>query len=255
MAHSSLIVYEPLDAFIDKREYWNSYVSFYEQYWGGPTSPYGVWFGQEYENFRRALSEHLDIEEEEIRDCYFMKDKKDKYYVCPFGSSAKSCLLNSENYVPLHWLLLFKDDEREFFYTPWGFAGINYDTKINLSFDRLKEAYGILSDVLKKFERTELKLPFSHEISEIRVGIGNLKSWLGGFDPSGFLVLNYGEISSYIHPYTLKNERSVNDMWQVLSLMREGRVQDSNSVLMALIEKWADIRRKVSGEIEKFTVQ
>ena len=255
MAHSSLIVYEPLDAFIDKSEYWNSYVSFYEQYWGGPTSPYGVWFGQEYENFRRAFSDYLDIEEDEIMDCYFMKDKNSKYYVCPFSSSAKPYVLNSENHVPIHWFLLFMDEEREYFFTPWGFAGINYDTKIKLAFDRLEEADSILNRVFDKVEQAGLKLTFSDELGEIRTGIAGLKNWLGQFDPSGFLVLNYGEISSYIHPYTLKNERSVNDVWRMLSLLREGRVEEAHTLLIALNEKWEDIRRKSSGEIEKLTVQ
>jgi len=255
MAISSLIVYQPLDSFMEEKDYWSSYVSFYEQYWGGPTSPYGVWFGQEYENFRRAFSEYLDIEEEEIKDCYFMKDEKGKYYVCPFSSSTKSYILSSENYVPLNWFLLFTDEEREYFFTPWGFAGINYDTKINLAFDRLEEADSILNRAFNKVEQAGLKLPFSHELGEIRTGIAGLKNWLSGFDPSGYLVLNYGEISSYIHPYTLKNERSVNDIWQMLSLLREGRVEEAHSLLIVLNEKWEDIRRKASGEIEKLTVQ
>src|SRR3990172_9280505 len=38
MAQSFLILYEPLDSLVEKREYWNNYITFYEKYWGGPTS-------------------------------------------------------------------------------------------------------------------------------------------------------------------------------------------------------------------------
>jgi len=252
MARGSLIVYEPLDAFSEKRDYWNSYASFYEEYWGGPTSPYGVWFGQEYENFRKALSSYLEIDEEDIEDCFFMKNKERGYYIAPFSSMTKSYLLHSENYIPLHWFMLFKDEEREYFYTPWGFGGINYDTKIALAFERLKEAEDILTNALQKHKH---KLTFSQKLKEIQSGIRNLKTWLGGFDPSGYVVLNYGEICSFIHPYTMRNERSVNEVWQMLSLIKEDRVEEAQSVLGIINEKWEDIKRKASGEIDRFTIQ
>ena len=81
MAISSLLIYEPIDSFRDKAYYWKEYAKFYEQYWGGPTSPLGVWFGNEYEAFRESLSKHLGMDKEEIEDCYFMKDKEGEYYV------------------------------------------------------------------------------------------------------------------------------------------------------------------------------
>lgn len=255
MALSSLIAYEPLDTFSQNRDYWTEYVSFYEQYWGGPTSPYGVWFGTEYNNFRNSISKHLGIDEEEIEDCYFMKDKDGKYYISPFSSQMNSYIVHSENYIPLYWFLLFKHDEGEYFYTPWGFGGINYDTKINLGFERLKEADGIITRTLQKQKETRLKLPGYDKLFEIQSGIGSLKAWLGGFDPSGYIVLNYGEICSFIHPYTMKNERSVNEIWQMIGLIKEDRFEEAHSVLSIIIEKWDDIRRKASGEIDKFTVQ
>jgi hypothetical protein len=255
MALSSLIVYEPLDTLSENRDYWSEYVSFYEQYWGGPTSPYGVWFGTEYNNFRNYLSKHLEIDEEDIVDCFFMKGKDGKHYISPFNSGMNSYILHSENYIPLYWFLLFKHDEGEFFYTPWGFGGINYDTKINLGFERLKEADEIIKRTLQKHIETRFRLPILQKLSKIRSGIDSLKAWLGGFDPSGYVVLNYGEICSFIHPYTMKNERSVNEMWQMLYLIKEDRFEEAQSVLSIIVEKWEDIRRKASGDIDKFTVQ
>ena len=71
MAISSILIYEPIDSFRDKSYYWEEYAKFYEQYWGGPTSPLGVWFGNEYEAFRNSLAEHLGMDKEEVEDCYF----------------------------------------------------------------------------------------------------------------------------------------------------------------------------------------
>jgi hypothetical protein len=252
MARGSLIVYEPLDVFGEKRGYWNNYASFYEEYWGGPTSPYGVWFGQEYENFRNAISTYMEIDEEDIEDCFFMKDKESGYYIAPFVSVEKPYILHSENHIPLHWFIPFKDEEREYFYTPWGFGGINYDTRIGPGLERLKEAEGILKDSLQKYGH---KSAFSKRLGEIQSGIQDLKIWLGGFDPSGYLVLNYGEICSFIHPYTLKNERSVNEVWQMLSLINEERIEEAGSVLGVISEKWENIRKKASGEVERFPIQ
>jgi hypothetical protein len=255
MATSSLIVYQPLDTFREKREYWNNYVIFYENYWGGPTSPYGVWFGKEYENFRDALSKHLEIDEEDIEDCFFMKDKEGRYYISPFSSETDSYILYSENYIPLYWFILFEDKERESFYTTWGFAGINYDTRIALGLKRLKEADEILNNLFQKYKGSDLKSPHILDLSEVQTGIANLRAWLIGFDPSAYVVLNYGELCSFIHPYTMKNERSVKEIWDILSLIREGQIEEAQSMLSILVNKWEEIKRKASGDIDRFTVQ
>jgi hypothetical protein len=69
------------------------------------------------------------------------------------------------------------------------------------------------------------------------------------------LVLNYGEICNFIHPYTIKNENSVGDVWQVLSLLRQGRLKEADSQLNILYQKWDEIRGKASGKSDKFTLQ
>jgi hypothetical protein len=252
MAQSLLIVYEPLDLFAEKKSYWNNYVTFYEKYWGGPTSPFGVWFGQEYDTFRKALSEHLGIDEGEIEDCFFMKDNKG-YHITPLGSKAKSYILSSQNYIPLEWFALFKDEEREFFYTPWGFAGMHYDAKIDLGLARLKEADDIIRRAIEEQRKGELS--FFQKLDEIKLGIIELEKWLSGFDPLGYVLLNYGEISSFIHPYTLKNERSVKEMWDVLSLLSERRIDKAQLALSVIVEKWKEIGEKASGEVSKLTIQ
>jgi hypothetical protein len=247
MATSMLIVYEPLDRFGQRRSYWNKYITFYEQYWGGPTSPYGVWFGKEYEIFRKALSKHLGIDEGEIEDCFFMKDNESKYYISLRSSIINTYILYQENYIPLHWFILFKDEERKFFYTHLGFGRIHYCTKINFSFERLKDANEIINKVFQEYEKTELKSPLFLKLNKIRSEALELHAWLSGFDSSGYLLLDYGEICSFINPYTMKDERSVKEIWEILAYINKGQMEEVQSVLRVIIQKWEEIKRKAAG--------
>jgi len=253
MAISSILVYEPIDSFGDKSSYWKEYCEFYEQYWGGPTSPLGVWFGNEYEAFRNALSSHLDIEKKEIEDCYFMKDKDGKYYISPMFSKTNSS--HSENIIPLDWFLLFNEDERKSLYTHWGFNAVHYDTKIQIALDRIEEALQILSDCFENCEEGELTSLFANNLSVMSQGLSDLEIWLSGFDKSGFIVLNYGELCSFIHASTLKNEQSVGEMWEFLHLLRNGQLEDASTSLRALFHKWEGIRAQTSGDVGKSTIQ
>ena len=114
MATSTLVVYEPLISFGENGEYWKEYSAFYEKYWGGPTSPFGVWFGNEYENYRTALSEHLGMDDENIQDCFFLKKDED-YYVAPLKDSTN--VFSFENSIPPEWFVLFDESERKNFYS------------------------------------------------------------------------------------------------------------------------------------------
>jgi len=253
MAISSILVYEPIDSFRDKSYYWKKYAHFYEQFWGGPTSPYGVWFGNEYEAFRNALSSHLDMDEEEIEDCYFMKDEDGKYYVSPMFSKANSS--HSENIIPLDWFVLFSEDERKSLYTHWGFNAINYDTRIQIALDRINEALQILSNCFENYKKDKLTSLFANNLSVMSQSLSDLEVWFSGFDNSGFIVLNYGELCSFIHPSTLKNEQSVGEVWDFLHLLSKGQLEDASSSLRIFFQKWEEIRAKTSGDIEKSTIQ
>lgn len=252
MANSSLIVYEPVENFGDKTDYWSSYIDFYEKYWGGPTSPFGVWFGNEYESFRKAISSNLDMEEGDIEDCFFMKDENGRYYIAPLGSKGQSHIFVSENIIPLHWFVIFRGEERKILYTHWGFNAISYDTKLESGLRRLTEAEKVVGSVIDMNDSSSQLLS---RLTEIRAGVRKLFSLLSGFDPSGSVVLNYGDVCSFIHPYKISNENSVKDLWDVLTLLREGEVADADSRLNMLIQKWDDIRLKASGVPERTFIQ
>ncbi len=189
-----------------------------------------------------------------------MKDKEGRYYISPLDSEINAYLLYAENHIPLHWFILFNDEERKFLYSHSGFGaihyeGIYYDTKINLSLERLKEADAIIRKTVQGHEKSKLKLPIFHKLNEIQAEIVKLQTWLSGFDSSGYVLLNYGEICSFIHPYTMQNECSVKEIEQVLTLISKDQIDEAQSVLNVINQKWEDIRRKASGDIVKFTIQ
>lgn len=252
MATSTLISYEPVESFRDRAGYWKEYMDFYELYWGGPTSPFGVWFGNEYEVFRRSMAAHLDMDEEEIEDCFFMKDGSGRYYLAPIRSGAN--LLFSENLIPFYWFLLFADTERELLITRWGFSAIHYDTRISLSLERIKKARGMIENHLALHEKQSRK-DHAHIYREILKGLDVVGQWLSGFDDTGCLVLNYGEICSLIQPSTIHNERSVREIWEILGLLESENYEKASTGMNILIHKWREISDKASGKTDSSQLQ
>jgi hypothetical protein len=253
MAKSTLVLYEPLGGLTDKSYYWNEYVQFYEQYWGGPTSPFGVWFGNEYESFVNALSESLGMSQDEIEHCFFTKDEDGKYYVAPFKSKAN--LFFCENFIPVEWLVLFSEEDRQTLYTHWGFNALHYDTRVHTAIDRLDEAIDIVSGVADKHPPELDASSCKYLAEDLSRGLSELRTWLSGFDDGGFIVLNYGELCSVINPYSLENERSVGEAWKFLRLLKEGYYTEADSSLRSLIQKWEDIRSYASGSLDNSTLQ
>jgi len=253
MAISSILIYEPIDSFRDKSNYWKEYAHFYEQYWGGPTSPLGVWFGNEYEAFRSALSSHLGMGKDEVEDCYFMKDEEGKYYISPMYSKSNSS--HSENIIPLDWFILFSEDERKSLYTHWGFNAIHYNTTIETALSRIDEAMQILSNCFENYKEGQIKSLFANNLTVMSHSLSDLQTWFSGFDKSGFIVLNYGEICSFINPATLKNEQSVGEIWKFLHQLNKGELEEASTSLRILFQKWEGIRAQATGEIDKSTLQ
>ena len=253
MAISSILIYEPIDSFGSKSSYWKEYAEFYEKYWGGPTSPLGIWFGNEYEAFRKSIAEHLGMDEKEVEDCYFMKDENGKYFVAPMYS--KSNTAHSENIIPIDWFVLFSEDDRKSLYTHWGFNAIHYDTRIEIALDRMREALQILSDCFDKYEEKKLMSLFANNLSIMSQSLSDLHAWFSGFEKSGFIVLNYGDICSFMDINALNKERSVHETWQFLQYLKEGDLQSASSALNILFQKWEGIRSQAAGEIDISTLQ
>ncbi len=253
VATSTLVVYEPLDGFKDKTYYWQQYIEFYEQYWGGPTSPYGVWFGNEYQAFRDALANFLDMDEKEVEDCFFMKDKEGKYYLAPLATNSN--MLASYNTIPIHWFVPFRESDRKSLYTHWGFNAIHYDTRIGTALENFKKATEIIEKYLSRADSGQADKVLSSTLNTLKNDIHTTVMWLSGFNATGFLLLNYGDLCSVIHPLTLKNEQSVQQIQNFLGYLDSNHIEQAQSELNVVMQKWEDIRMKASGEISRDTLQ
>lgn len=259
MAKSIMLVYEPLSAIKGNKAYWESYISFYEKFWDHPSSPRSIWYGTEYEEFKTSLSEFLDIEIDKIVNCFFFKDENGQYYLSPLSSEHLNALV-IENAIPESWFVPFDESERGFFYTHTGFGaitmdGIYYKTRLSLGLERIKKAQTIIGNLDEKIRSSDLKLPFSQHLLRIDGEIKDLETWLSAFDTDSFIILNYGEICSHIHPQTFKNENTAMEIWQFLALIEGEQFEEADLKIRLVRQKWKEIRDKTSGEIDKSRLQ
>ena len=116
MAQTVLMVYENIESLKDKKNYWKSYVEFYEKYWDAPATPKSSWWGVEYDEFRRSLSGQLGLDTDHIQDCFFTKDKEGNYYICPIGKEVNLNIMACENFIPLEWFVLFDSEQKSYLY-------------------------------------------------------------------------------------------------------------------------------------------
>jgi hypothetical protein len=249
------MTYEPLEKTGDKYDYWRSYISFYEQFKDGPATPNTAWYGSEYDAFRESLSKELGIEKHLIEECFFMKDEDGKYYVTPVGSSANPNIFSAENFIPLEWFLMYEGAEKKYFFTHTGFGAIEHDaiyykTRVRNALGRLDSAVDGIDSFLAS-PGAAGRPALTGKLSDLKSGAENLRHWLSGFDPGSFVLLNYGDISSRMDRDQIKNEDSVSDLRNVLTLASEGSPDDAEKVLAMLLSKWDSINRTLEPAEEK----
>ncbi|MFI5324165.1 MAG: hypothetical protein ACHQ6U_11720 [Thermodesulfobacteriota bacterium] len=257
MALSVLMVYEPLDKTGERCDYWRSYISFYERFKDGPATPNTAWYGSEYSAFRESLSKELGIEKELLEDCFFMKDEEGRYFLTPVGSKANPNVFSVENFIPLEWFLMYDGTEKKYFFTLTGFGAIRHDAIYYNT--RVSEALGRLAEAVRDIEAflaspgASAAPTLAGILTDLKSGAQNLTHWLTGFDPESFVMLNYGEICSYIAPDSIKKEDSVSELKSVLVFARERNAGDAEKVLAVLLSKWEEISRSLSSSTEKRT--
>ncbi|MCY3973090.1 MAG: hypothetical protein OXF52_02650 [Candidatus Dadabacteria bacterium] len=238
MAQSTLIVYDSIEsAPADERLYWQSYIDFYEQYWGGPMSPFGIWFGNEYENFRKAIAEFLSVEKDAVRDCFFIRSEEG-LFVCPLSAGENRNILSCENAVPLEWFAAFEESGRRNFYSHWGFSSIHYNTRVGDARERLAAASGAISRALEEVGSGGS----AAAIERLDGGVRTMSDWFSGRDGGGYAVLNYGDVCSVLNPQSLDRERSVEQLSEALSLLGGGERERACEILSRLERKWDDLR-------------
>lgn len=249
MAQSALMVYEPLDSIREGAEYWREYINFYEKFWDRPASPKSTWWGAEYDEFRRSLADALGIETDEIRDCFFTK-KDGRYLVCGISGRVNFNIVSSENRVPFEWLLAFDENGRNFFYTHAGFGAVHHDSiyyaeNIGTATERLASA----REAVAKIGEAVSRFPELGRLEALPRKITEMNGWLRGFDPAGEIVLNYGEICSFITQDSMKNENSVGELNGIVAKLEKGDFEGAESGLRFLNAKWAEIADVIARSV------
>jgi len=239
VAQSTLIVYDSIETLSGgKRSYWLDYIDFYEQYWGGPMSPFGIWFGNEYDNFRRALADHLSVDEPAVKDCFFIRNGEGLLYVCPLGVENGN-ILSCEDSVPFEWFAAFDKSSRRNFYSHWGFSSIHYNTTVFSASEKLSAATETLSRAFEKTDHEKL----TGVIKWMEKGVRKMDKWFSARDGSGYAILNYGDICSVLTPQSLGRERSVEQVEEVFALLDSRKWEQSYNLSAQILQKWEDLRQ------------
>ena len=69
-------------------------------------------------------------------------------------------------------------------------------------------------------------------------------------DDDSLLILNYAELNTIIHEFTLKNENSVQDLWILFNNLNEKKYEKAASDLKIYKQKWDEISKKASSSEE-----
>ena len=243
MAQSTLIVYDSIESLdTDERLYWGKYIQFYEQYWGGPMSPFGIWFGNEYENFSAAIAEYFSVEKGAVRDCFFIRSK-DGLFVCPLSAGENPNVLSCENAVPIEWCAVFDESGRRNFYSHWGFSSIHYNARVV----DIKEKLVFCSDVLARARTKTAHKGLLAAIDWMSGGIGEMDGWFSGKDGDACAVLNYGDVCSVLTPQSLDRERTVEQFAETLSLLDDGQWESAYTLWERIVRRWEDLRQICSA--------
>ena len=260
MAQAVLMVYEDINSIKENGGYWKEYVEFYEKYWDAPATPKSSWWGQEYKDFREALSAHLGLDKKHVRDCFFTKDKDNNYFICPIGTEVNLSIMACDNFIPLEWFLLFDRAQKSYFYTHTGFGAVHHDaiyysSDLTSSLVRLESSFKVLSEKINGSNTDLGKYPELKNLSFVSEGISRMKDWIKGFSENGVIMLNYGEICNFIEPDSMKNEDSVGEIGKIIEDIEKEDLTSAESSLKLLNFKWLDISAKASGESGNISLQ
>jgi hypothetical protein len=248
---AALLVYQNLNSIEEDNSYWEKYIKFHELYWDGPNASQNVFYGREYEEYRDSLSKYLEIEHDQIKDCLFTKHENGEYYLTPLGVDSDKYIQESDNLIPPQWFFLFDNSEKKFFYSHAGDGaiqpdGIYYNTDSSSSKKRIKEIIENFSNL----KQEDIPKDLDFFLKDLQFGLSEILLWISKFADDSMIVLNYAELTSVIHEFTLKNENSVQDLWSLSSLICKGDYIKASSDLRIYRQKWDEISSKC-GDQEK----
>ena len=179
----------------------------------------------------------------------FTKHENGEYYLTPLGVDSDKYIQESDNLIPPQWFFLFENSEKKFFYSHAGDGavqpdGIYYNTDSASSKKRLEEIIESLSNV----DQTQIPKELDFFIKELQFGLSEILLWISKFSDDSMIVLNYAELTSVIHEFTLKNENSVEDLWVISKSICDGDYDKASSNLRIYKQKWEEISSKCGAQ-------
>ncbi|NSW88936.1 hypothetical protein CL651_004200 [bacterium] len=235
MPSCCLQIYQRLSYFKEDKDYWTEYTDFYERFWGGPTSPYGLWFGNEYGTFQNALCEHLNIKENEIKECLFIKEDNENF-ICPDNKLDKtpfSYLV--DNLIPIHWFFIFEENQKKIFKTHWGFGAIHYKSSA-VNIKRLIVEFINLADT---FQSKDSEL--SSYLEVLSNDVNELNQWISKFPDDSIVILNYGDLLASFPMSSLDKEDSVKIVTDFKKSLESSDDNNAKELFQFLINRWTNI--------------
>lgn len=158
---------------------------------------------------------------------------------------AEVQILESAFCVPVSWFTPFEDTER-MLVQPAGLPdegpalasadpplGIRYETSLVRAISRLERAVQILRES-----------GLSESMGE---SVHELADWLGCFDISGRLELDYGGVASLFAPDAVADDHSAADLWATLGALADGDLDRAGHRWSVLAERWSAAQSKLSA--------
>ena len=245
MPSCCLQIYQKLSHFKADKDYWVEYTDFYERFWGGPTSPYGLWFGNEYGTFQNALCEQLNIKENEIKECLFIKEDHENF-ICPNNEpddTPFSFLV--DNLIPIHWFFMFKISQKKVFKTHWGFGAIHYKSSLIAAI----ESINYFDSIVKKVQVEDLEL--RKYVYVIQQDLKDLNKWAHKFPSDSIIILNYGDLLASFPMTSLDKEDSVKIVSDFKSELTNSEFKNAKDLFKFLLERWTKIEFANQKDLSK----
>ena len=159
---------------------------------------------------------------------------------------AEVQILESAFCVPVSWFTPFEDTERVLV-QPAGMPddggpglgiddpplGVRYETSLVRAISRLERAVQILRES-----------GLSESMGE---SVHELGDWLGCFDPTARLELDYGGVASLFSPDAVADDHSAADLWATLGALADGDLDRAGHRWGTLAERWSSAQAKLSA--------
>ena len=136
--------------------------------------------------------------------------------------------------VPLPWFALFGDDERKL--TAGGGREDRCPAPPRLLYvTTMVKARGRLVRALTALETLDGVVQFAVVGEE-------LHDWLGGFDDTSVVNLDYGGLAGVIPLGDLDSDHTAREVWEALAALEVGDLERSDELYTSISERWAELR-------------